>query len=121
MASFRQIEGQPPQCRQKQWSDYSGRQTALPRNAVRHRVAAETVIGALEDAEDYKTRRSKQPSNLPNFALDAAMKQPLGAKLARSYLHSMPWIAANHKKEDAASVSTIIQHCQPMSAANLMR
>ena len=29
----------------------------------------------------------------------AAMKQPFGAKLVGSYMRSMPWIAANHKKD----------------------
>jgi hypothetical protein len=32
----------------------------------------------------------------------AAMKQPFGAKLARSFMRSTPWIAASHKKEEAA-------------------
>ena len=31
------------------------------------------------------------------------MKQPFGAKLARSCFRSMPWTAAIHKKEDAVS------------------
>jgi hypothetical protein len=31
------------------------------------------------------------------------MKQPFGAKLARSYMHSMPWIDANRKNEGVAS------------------
>ena len=41
------------------------------------------------------------------------MKQPFGAKLARSYSRSMPWIAANHKKEDDASVLLTGQNCRP--------
>src|SRR5215471_13396992 len=35
------------------------------------------------------------------------MKQPFGAKLARSSMRSMAWIAANHKNEVAVPVSTI--------------
>ena len=35
----------------------------------------------------------------------ADMKQPFGAKRARSCLRSMPWIDANHTKECAASMS----------------
>ena len=45
---------QPPQCSQKHRPDYAGRQTCSRRNAFRHGLTAETVIGALEDAEDYK-------------------------------------------------------------------
>jgi hypothetical protein len=39
---------------QKHRSDYGRRQTAFPLQAVRHGLTAETVIDALEDAEDYK-------------------------------------------------------------------
>ena len=41
------------------------------------------------------------------------MKQPFGAKLAGSYMRSMPWIAANHKKEGVDSISMIGQSCRP--------
>ena len=36
------------------------------------------------------------------------MERPFGANLARSSMRSMPWIAANHKKEDDTSVSMLI-------------
>jgi len=38
------------------------------------------------------------------------MKQRFGVRLAESYMRSMLWIAANHKKEGAASVSMIVQN-----------
>ena len=38
----------------------------------------------------------------------AAMKQHFGARLGRSYFPLMPWIAANHRKEDVASVCMMI-------------
>jgi len=41
------------------------------------------------------------------------MKQQFGAKLARSYMRSVPWIDINHKKEDADAVSMIGQSCGP--------
>ena len=41
------------------------------------------------------------------------MKQQFGAKLARSYMRSVPWIDINHKKEDADAVSIIGQSCGP--------
>jgi hypothetical protein len=44
------------------------------------------------------------------------MKQPSGAKLPESYMRSRLWIAANLKKEDAASVSMSAQNCRPSGA-----
>jgi hypothetical protein len=41
------------------------------------------------------------------------MKQPFGVKLAGSYMPAMPWFVANHKKEDAASVSMIGEKWRP--------
>jgi hypothetical protein len=41
------------------------------------------------------------------------MKQPFGAKRAGFYMPSMLWIAANHKKEDAAPVLMIGETCRP--------
>jgi hypothetical protein len=41
------------------------------------------------------------------------MKLPFGAKLARSSMRSMLWIAANHKNEGAALVSMLGQNCRP--------
>jgi hypothetical protein len=38
------------------------------------------------------------------------MKQRFGVRLAESYMRSRLWIAANHKKEDTASVSMIAQN-----------
>jgi hypothetical protein len=43
-----------PQCAQDQWAENRSWQTGVACNAVRHELAAETVVGALEDAEDYK-------------------------------------------------------------------
>jgi hypothetical protein len=41
----------------------------------------------------------------------AGMKQPFGARPARSCLLLMPWIAANHKREGAVSVSVAGKTC----------
>ena len=46
----------------------------------------------------------------------AATKQPFGARPARFYLLSMPWIAANHKTEAAVSVSAAGRNRPPMGA-----
>ena len=49
----------------------------------------------------------------------ADMKQPFGAKPARSCLHLMPWIAANHGIEGAVSVSAAGKNCRPTSPRNV--
>ncbi|MGO9329272.1 MAG: hypothetical protein ACLQJ0_14275, partial [Steroidobacteraceae bacterium] len=64
-------------------------------NAVRRGLTAETVIGALEDAEDYK-------------AFEAAI---CCARLARSCSRSMFWIVANHKNEGGVSTLAIAKGC----------
>ena len=49
----------------------------------------------------------------------ADMKQPCGAKPARSSLPSMHWIVANHKREGAVSGSAAGQNCRPTSAMSV--
>jgi hypothetical protein len=53
MTSFRQIEANRRNARKSTSSTEEGKQRSRC-NAVRHGLTAETVIGALEDAEDYK-------------------------------------------------------------------
>ena len=48
----------------------------------------------------------------------ADMKQPFGAKPARSCLRLMPWIAANHGIEGAVSVSAAGKNCRSTSPRN---
>ncbi len=48
------------------------------------------------------------------------MKRPFGAKLAGSYMRSMPWIAANHKKEGAAPVSMSGENCADLRRSRLL-
>jgi hypothetical protein len=40
------------------------------------------------------------------------MKRRFGAKVAKPYMRSMPWIVANHKKEDALPVLMIGENCR---------
>ena len=47
------------------------------------------------------------------------MKQSFGAKPARSCSLSMHWVAANHKKEGAVSVSVGGKTCRPMAATTI--
>jgi hypothetical protein len=46
------------------------------------------------------------------------MKQPFGAKLARSCLRSMPWIAANRRKDGPVFMSTVGMNCRPTNATS---
>src|SRR6266700_2633097 len=54
MTSFRQIEANRRNARQSTGPVTQEGKQVSRRNAVRHGLTAETVIGALEDAEDYK-------------------------------------------------------------------
>ena len=49
----------------------------------------------------------------------AGMKQPFGAKPARSCLLSMHWIVANHKREGVVSASAARESCRPTDAATI--
>ena len=51
----------------------------------------------------------------------ADMKQPFGAKPARSCLHLMPWIAANHGIEGAVYALAIGRDCQSTNALTISR
>jgi hypothetical protein len=54
MTSYRQIEANRRNALKSTGPRTEAGKQASRRNAVRHGLAAETVIGALEDAEDYK-------------------------------------------------------------------
>jgi hypothetical protein len=53
MTSFRQIEANRRNARLSTGPVTEGGKRKSRRNTVRHELTAETVIGALEDAEDY--------------------------------------------------------------------
>ena len=54
MTSFRQIEANRRNARKSTGPISEAGKQRSRRNAVRHGLTAETVIGALEDAEDYR-------------------------------------------------------------------
>jgi hypothetical protein len=54
MTSYRQIEANRRNARKSTGPKTEAGKEASRRNAVRHGLTAETVIGALEDAEDYQ-------------------------------------------------------------------
>ena len=49
----------------------------------------------------------------------ADMKEPFGAKPARSFLLLMPWVAANHGIEGAVSVSAVGKNCRSTIPRNV--
>src|SRR3954467_11434589 len=55
MTSYKQIEANRRNARRSTGPTTEQGKLQSRRNAVRHGLTAETVIGALEDAEDYKT------------------------------------------------------------------
>src|SRR3954467_15433998 len=54
MTSFKQIDANRRNARRSTGPTSEGGKLRSRRNAVRHGLTAETVIGALEDADDYK-------------------------------------------------------------------
>ena len=54
MTSFRQLDANRRNARKSTGPNTEEGKQRSRRNAVRHGLTAETVIGALEDAEDYK-------------------------------------------------------------------
>ena len=55
MTSYRQIDANRRNATKSTGPNTASGKEQSRRNAVRHGLTAETVIGALEDAEDYKT------------------------------------------------------------------
>ena len=62
-------------------------------------------------------------ANLPNFALDrlSRYEATLWRQLRQTFFPSMPWIAANHRKEADVSLSTAGQHCRRLRTINHTR
>jgi hypothetical protein len=54
MTSYRQIEANRRNALKSTEPKTDAGKQASRRNSIRHRLTAETVIGALQDAEDYK-------------------------------------------------------------------
>jgi hypothetical protein len=62
MTSFRQIEANRRNARKSTGPTTEQGKQRSRRNAVRHGLTAETVIGALEDAEDYRAFEATMPN-----------------------------------------------------------
>jgi len=79
MASFRQIEANRPNaCKSTGPITEEGKQRSRC-NAVRHGLTAETVIGALEDAEDYK---AFEAAIIADYDAQSAVERELVLRLA---------------------------------------
>jgi ERF superfamily len=92
---------------------------------IQHRTTARTKPETCPAPSGNPSRRlSIPPQSLrvafcvspicPTTRLTASadMKRPFGAKPARSFLHSMSWIAADHGIEGAVSVSVVGKNCR---------
>ena len=94
-------------------------------------------LGAANDTAAVPEFRTEMPSILPltsrvafcvspicpttRSIASADMKQPFGARPARSCLRSMRWIVANHKKEGAVSASAVDKTSRPMDTTTIER
>ena len=79
MTSFRQIEANRRNARQSTGPITQGGKQRSRCNAIRHGLTAETVIGALEDAEDYK---AFEATIIADYDAQSALERELVLRLA---------------------------------------
>jgi hypothetical protein len=79
MTSFRQIEANRRNARKSSGPITEEGKQRSRRNAIRHGLTAETVIGALEDAEDY---RALEASIIVDYDAQSAVERELVLRLA---------------------------------------
>ena len=79
MTSYRQIEANRRNALKSTGPKTEAGKLASRRNAVRHGLTAETVIGALEDAEDYKTFEA---AIIADYDAQSAVERELVLRLA---------------------------------------
>src|SRR4051794_22161477 len=79
MTSFRQIEANRRNARRSTGPTTEEGKLRSRRNAVRHGLTAETVIGALEDAEDY---RAFEAAVTADYDAQSAVERELVLRLA---------------------------------------
>ena len=79
MTSFRQIEANRRNALRSTGPKTDAGKQVSRRNAVRHGLTAETVIGALEDAEDYK---AFQAAIIADYDAQSAVERELVLRLA---------------------------------------
>ena len=100
MTSFRQIEANRSNARKSTGPNTEEGKQRSRCNAVRHGLTAETVIGALEDAEDYK---AFEATIISDYDAQSAVERELVLRLALRRATTMETglfeIQANHLKE----------------------
>ena len=79
MTSYRQIEANRRNALRSTGPRTEASKLQSRRNAVRHRLTAETVIGSLEDAEDY---RAVEAAIIADYDAQSAVERELVLRLA---------------------------------------
>src|SRR5205809_2790340 len=79
MTTFKQIEANRRNARRSTGPTSEEGKLRSRRNAVRHGLTAETVIGALEDAEDYK---AFEAAIIADYDAESAVERELVLRLA---------------------------------------
>src|SRR3954449_5824741 len=79
MTTLRQIEANRRNARRSTGPNTAEGKLRSRRNAVRHGLSAETVIGALEDAEDYK---AFEAAVIVDYDAQSAVERELVLRLA---------------------------------------
>src|SRR3954468_18183118 len=79
MTTFKQIEANRRNARRSTGPTSEQGKLRSRRNAVRHGLTAETVIGALEDAEDYK---AFEAAVIADYDAQSAVERELVLRLA---------------------------------------
>src|SRR3954466_5936964 len=79
MTSFKQIEANRRNARRSTGPVTEDGKLQSRRNAVRHGLTAETVIGALEDADDYK---AFEAAVITDYDAQSAVERELVLRLA---------------------------------------
>src|SRR6186713_2863816 len=79
MTSFRQIQANRRNALKSTGPTSEEGKQQSRRNAVRHGLTAETVIGALEDAEDYK---AFEAALIADYDAESAVERELVLRLA---------------------------------------
>src|SRR4051812_40387052 len=79
MTSFKQIQANRRNARRSTGPTTEQGKLRSRRNAVRHGLTAETVIGALEDAEDYK---AFEATIIADYDVQSAVERELVLRLA---------------------------------------
>src|SRR5437762_5484892 len=79
MTTFKQIEANRRNARRSTGPVSAEGKLRSRRNAVRHGLSAETVIGALEDAEDYK---AFEAAVIADYDAQSAVERELVLRLA---------------------------------------